>query len=150
MPEFDLSPHITEFLADMIVLLRYDELEGRLEKVLAVVKMRSSRHDTAVRRYTVDDSGVVLGEAMHDYRGALLGAPRITPEGGRALVGLTPEEAALLASLRDIGEASVRELMRRTGTKATLLSSALKRLIALGYITRVTRGGASLYRYKSS
>jgi circadian clock protein KaiC len=148
--EFDLSPHITEFLADVIVLLRYVELEGRLEKVLAVVKMRSSRHDTAVRRYTVDDSGVVLGEAMRDYRGALLGAPRITPERARAPVGMTPEEAALLANLRDIGEASVRELTRRMGTKATLLSSALKRLIALEYITRVTRGGVSLYRYKSS
>ncbi len=146
--EFDLSPHITEFLADVIVLLRYVELEGRLEKVLAVVKMRSSRHDTGVRRYTVDDSGVVLGETMRDYRGALLGAPGITTEVARAPVGLTPEEAALLANLRDIGEASARELARRTGTKATALSSALKRLIALGYITSVTRGGVRRYRYK--
>jgi circadian clock protein KaiC len=148
--EFTLSPHITEFLADVIVLLRYVELEGRLEKLLAVVKMRSSRHDTAVRRYTVDESGVVLGEAMRDYRGALLGAPGITPEGVRAPVGLTAEEAALLANLRDIREASVRELTRRTGARPALLSSALKRLMALGYITRVTRGAASLYRYNSS
>ncbi len=82
--ELGLSPHITEFLADVLVLQRYIELDGKLEKVLAVVKMRSSRHDTSVRRYTVESSGVVVGEPIQGYGGVLTGLPLVRAESPRA------------------------------------------------------------------
>jgi circadian clock protein KaiC len=146
LTEFGLSPHITEFLADVIVLMRYVELGGHLQKLLAVVKMRNSRHDTAVHRYAIDDSGVVLGEAMLHYRGVLMGAPAIAVEDARSPAGLTEEEARLLEQVRELGEGSARELTRRTGMKARLLSRGLERLLALGYLTKGRRGGATVYR----
>ena len=82
--EFGLSPHITEFLADVLVLQRYVELEGKLEKVLAVVKMRTSRHDTSIRRYAIESSGVVVGEPVHGYGGVLTGLPLVRAESPRA------------------------------------------------------------------
>jgi circadian clock protein KaiC len=75
--EFGLSPHITEFLADVLVLQRYVELEGRLEKVLAVVKMRSSRHDTSIRRYAIEPAGIVVGEPLHGHGAVLTGVPLV-------------------------------------------------------------------------
>jgi circadian clock protein KaiC len=79
--ELGLSPHITEFLADVLVLQRYVELDGELEKVLAVVKMRTSRHDRSVRRYTIEPSGVILGEPLRGYGGILTGVPLVRAEG---------------------------------------------------------------------
>jgi circadian clock protein KaiC len=96
--ELTLSPHITEFLADVLVLQRYVELEGQLVKVLAVVKMRSSEHDTAVRRYAIGPAGVVVGEAEQHYRSILTGVPivRAEEDEGPAPPGLTADEAELL------------------------------------------------------
>jgi circadian clock protein KaiC len=76
--EFALSPYITEFLADSVVLLRYVELEAKLEKVLAVVKMRNSKHDLSVRRYQIEATGITIGEPVHGYRGVLTGLPILT------------------------------------------------------------------------
>jgi len=86
--EFGLSPHITEFLADVLILQRYVELEGKLEKVLAVVKMRASRHDTSVRRFTIETSGIVVGEPVHSHGGVLTGVPLIRAEGVAQPAGL--------------------------------------------------------------
>ena len=79
--ELGLSPHITEFLADVLVLQRYVELEGKLEKALAVVKMRNSRHDTRIRRYAIEASGVVVGDTMEGYEGVLTGVPLLRGAG---------------------------------------------------------------------
>ena len=54
---------------------RYVELEGRLEKVLSVVKMRTSAHDTSIWRYTIAPTGAVVGEPLDGYEGILTGAP---------------------------------------------------------------------------
>jgi circadian clock protein KaiC len=86
--ELSLSPHITEFLADVLVLQRYAELDGELEKVLAVVKMRTSPHDTSIRRYGVDSSGIVIGERVAGRSGVLTGIPVLHSE--PAAPGSTP------------------------------------------------------------
>lgn len=75
--ELALSPSITEFLADVLVLNRYIELEGRLEKVLSVVKMRTSRHDTTIRRYSIGPTGVSVEEPLDGYEGILTGVPTL-------------------------------------------------------------------------
>ncbi len=144
--ELSLSPHITEFLADVLVLQHYVELEGKLEKVLAVVKMRSSRHATDIRRYTIDGSGVVVKDSTHGHRSLLTGVPIISAELDSRLPGLTSEEAVLLQALRDLGETAARELSRRTGLKGSALSRALERLQQLSYARTVRRKGAVLYR----
>jgi circadian clock protein KaiC len=147
--ELGLSPHITEFLADVLVLQRYVELEGKLEKVLAVVKMRTSRHDTSIRRYAIDSSGVVVGDPVPGYRGVLTGVPLVRAEGATTLPGLTADEAALLEQLTQLGEASVRALSLRTGLKGSALSLALDRLGQLNYASTRLKKGRPVYRARS-
>lgn len=149
--ELALSPHITEFLADVLVLQRYVELEGKLAKVLAVVKMRSSEHDVAVRRYAIGPSGVVVGQPEHRYRAILTGMPIVRAEedaGVLVLPGLTSGEAALLRALRQLGEATAGELSRTAGLKGRALSQGLERLRQLEYVSPVRRGGVARYRAK--
>jgi circadian clock protein KaiC len=144
--ELGLSPHITEFLADVLVLQRYVELEGKLEKVLAVVKMRTSRHDTSIRRYAIESSGAVVGEPVHGYRGALTGVPLVRAERAATPPGLTGDEAALLQKLRELGDADARALSRWTGLKGEALSRAFERLRQLGYVSTQRRKGVTVYR----
>jgi circadian clock protein KaiC len=70
------SPDLISFLTDDIILQRYVEIEGELQKVLAVVKMRGSRHSTALRRYEVTEHGLVLGETLTEYVGIVSGVAR--------------------------------------------------------------------------
>lgn len=67
------SPHGTAFLTDAIILQRYVELSGHLKRILAVVKVRGSRHSTEFRLYTVTDEGLVIGDAVEGYEGLLIG-----------------------------------------------------------------------------
>jgi circadian clock protein KaiC len=144
--ELGLSPHITEFLADVLVLQRYIEVDGKVEKALAVVKMRTSRHDTSIRRYAIEASGAVVGTPVRGYGGALTGVPLVRTEGAAAPSGLTREEAALLEHLRRVGDADARVLSREAGLKASAVSLAIARLKQLGYVRQLRGKGRLLYR----
>ena len=148
--EFGLSPHITEFLADVLVLQRYVELDGKLEKVLAVVKMHTSSHDATIRRYAIESTGAVVGEPVHGYGGILTGVPLVRAEGAGALSGVTRDEAELLERLHEIGEADARALGRATGLKGSALSPALDRLRQLEYVSTMRRKGITVYRARTS
>jgi circadian clock protein KaiC len=87
--ELGLSSHIIDFLTDVLVLLRYVELEGALEKVLAIVKMRGGAHDRGVRRYELDASGIVLSPAAPRRGGLLTGLPLVRAELPPALESIT-------------------------------------------------------------
>src|SRR6185295_13416839 len=71
--ELRLSPHGISFLTDGIVLQRYTELDGELQKVLLVVKLRARNHSKELRGYEITDKGIVVGPALTDYRGILVG-----------------------------------------------------------------------------
>jgi len=147
--EFGLSPYITEFLADSLLLLRYVELEGRLEKVLAVVKMRSSDHDLGVYSYTIGDSGVTIGGSVRGYRGVLTGLPLLSALNAETRPGLTDIEAAVLRQIGASGDVSATELSRLCGMKSSAMALALERLQRLGYAARTRRrGGVATYQEK--
>jgi circadian clock protein KaiC len=74
--ELRLSPHGISFLTDGIILQRYAEMDGRLEKVMAVAKMRGFSHSKEFRRYDISNEGIIIGEALTGYQGILIGAPR--------------------------------------------------------------------------
>ena len=74
--ELRMSPHGISFLTDGIILQRYAELDGCLEKVIAVAKMRGLAHSKELRRYEIGEDGIVLGEALTGYQGILVGVPR--------------------------------------------------------------------------
>jgi len=69
------SPHGTAFLTDAIIMQRYIELNGQLNRVMAVVKVRGSAHSKDLRSFEITEKGMVVGEAMGHYEGLLTGRP---------------------------------------------------------------------------
>jgi circadian clock protein KaiC len=77
------SPYGTAFLTDAIIVQRYIELDSRLRRVIAVVKVRASAHSDELRTFTIDDDGIHVGEVLSDEEGLLGGRPtrKRTPQG---------------------------------------------------------------------
>ena len=69
------SPHGTAFLTDAIIMQRYVELKGRLQRIMAVVKVRGSEHSKELRAFEVTADGIVMGDALGEYEGLLTGRP---------------------------------------------------------------------------
>lgn len=63
------------YIADVVILLRFFESEGRIRKAISVVKNRSGPHEDAIREFRVDAKGVRVGEPLKDFRGVLSGTP---------------------------------------------------------------------------
>lgn len=62
-------------LTDTILLLRYVEMGGEMQRGLLVLKMRGSAHDTSIRRFTIDSSGMHIHEPFRHVSGILAGNP---------------------------------------------------------------------------
>jgi circadian clock protein KaiC len=79
------STDLISFLTDDIIVQRYVEMEGDVRKVLTVIKMRGSDHSKELRLYDVTNDGLVIGSALHDYRGIITGVAQRyqTTETGR-------------------------------------------------------------------
>lgn len=141
------SPHEVSFLSDVILLLRYVEIQGQLRRVLSVVKMRHSDHSKDWREYQITSHGMALGGTLERYRGIITGVPVPWEEARQAVYpGLTDQEAAVLQALIEIGEGPAPALVQRTGLRRSDLTRALDRLVTLGYALKVTEGGRALYR----
>lgn len=69
------SPYGSAFLTDAIIVQRYIEVESRLRRVMAVVKVRASVHSTEIRLFNITDDGIVIGDPVLDYEGILGGQP---------------------------------------------------------------------------
>ena len=70
------SPYGTAFMTDAIIVQRYIEVESRLRRVMAVVKVRSSEHSNELREYSIGGDGIHLGAMLGDHEGLLGGKPR--------------------------------------------------------------------------
>lgn len=69
------SPYGTAFLTDAIIVQRYIEVQSRLQRIMAVVKVRASAHSDELRLYHIDDDGLQIGEMLPDQEGLLGGRP---------------------------------------------------------------------------
>lgn len=67
-------------LTDTIILLRYVEMQGEVKRGITVLKMRGSAHDHDIREFSIDSSGLRVGEAFRGVGGILSGSTSI---GGR-------------------------------------------------------------------
>lgn len=72
------SSYGSAFLTDAIIVQRYIEVESRLKRVMAVVKVRGSAHSNELRQYEITNDGIVIGEPMRDMEGLLGGRPTQT------------------------------------------------------------------------
>ena len=71
------SPHGTAFLTDAIIMQRYVELKGQLQRVMAVVKVRGSVHSKDLRAFEITNKGIVMGKTLGGYEGLLTGSPEL-------------------------------------------------------------------------
>ena len=78
------SPYGTAFLTDAIIVQRYIEVDSRLKRVIAVVKVRASAHSDELRLFHIDDSGIRIGPTLVDFEGLLGGRPTRRPEASLA------------------------------------------------------------------
>jgi circadian clock protein KaiC len=79
-PELDFSDTPLAVLAESSMLFRYVELEGRLIRILSVLKMADGECDVSIRQYTITDGGLrVLGPAQ-SAAGLLTGIARLGSE----------------------------------------------------------------------
>ena len=69
------SPYGTAFLTDAIIVQRYIEVDSQLLRVIAVVKVRSSKHSNELRLFSIADDGIHVGEMLPDQEGLLGGRP---------------------------------------------------------------------------
>jgi circadian clock protein KaiC len=73
--ELRFSSYGNAFLADAILMQRYIELEGRLRRVLSVVKVRGSAHSDEIRFYDISAGGIAIGDGLVKLQGILAGQP---------------------------------------------------------------------------
>ena len=69
------SPYGSAFMTDAIIVQRYIELDSRLLRMMAVVKVRASDHSNELREYTIDDDGIRIGGTLVGLEGLLGGRP---------------------------------------------------------------------------
>lgn len=69
------SPYGTAFLTDAIIVQRYIEVDSRLRRVMAVVKVRAGAHSHDLREFSIDADGIHVGEMLVDQEGILGGRP---------------------------------------------------------------------------
>ncbi len=64
------------FLVDTVILLQYVEVESTMQRAIAVMKMRGSRHEKEIRRYEIEKDGLKVGEPFSGREGLLSGITR--------------------------------------------------------------------------
>ncbi len=73
------------YMADNVLIVRYFEASGSIEKAISVFKKRGSEHETTLRRFCITGNGVVVGRVLENFQGILTGVPTLMPgsqEGG--------------------------------------------------------------------
>jgi circadian clock protein KaiC len=63
------------YLADSVIMLRYFEAFGRVRRAISVVKKRTGAHEDTIRELRIGNSGIALGEPLHEFQGGLRGVP---------------------------------------------------------------------------
>jgi circadian clock protein KaiC len=69
------SPYGTAFMTDSIIVQRYIEVDSHLRRLIAVVKVRGSAHSHELREFTINQSGIIIGDMLQDQEGLLGGRP---------------------------------------------------------------------------
>lgn len=74
------SPYESSFLTDAIIVQRYIEIQSRMKRVMAVIKVRGSAHSDELRQFEITNEGIAIGRPVLDYEGILGGSPtRVKP-----------------------------------------------------------------------
>jgi circadian clock protein KaiC len=75
--ELRFSSYGNAFLTDAIVMQRYIEMQGKLRRVISVVKVRGSAHSDEIRLYEISAEGIQVGAGLEQFHGILTGQPKL-------------------------------------------------------------------------
>jgi circadian clock protein KaiC len=65
------------YMADNVLVLRYFESRGDVEKAISVFKKRGSVHETKLRRFSITKQGIQVGPVLDNFQGILTGVPTL-------------------------------------------------------------------------
>lgn len=132
--ELRFTPHEISFLSGNILLQRYVELEGELQRVMMVVKMRGSDHSRALRRYQITSDGIAMGDYLHEFRDIITGVPRLRESAaGSPYPGLRELDTRIIEVLLESGETSSGTVAEKLEIAEDNATRALERLVELRY-----------------
>jgi circadian clock protein KaiC len=69
------SPIDVTYLADTVLMFRFFEANGAVNKALSVVKKRTGYHEQTIRELFIDRDGIRVGPPLDRFRGVLTGVP---------------------------------------------------------------------------
>ena len=70
------------YIADVVMLLRFFEADGRIRKAISVLKNRSGAHENTIRELSVDPRGIRVSAPLVSFKGVLTGTPEYTGSAG--------------------------------------------------------------------
>ena len=85
-----VSPIDLTYLSDAVVLLRFFEANGRIQRALSVVKRRTGSHEDTIREFRIDSRGLRVGLPLEQFRGVLTGVPTSRGSAPRFLRSVRP------------------------------------------------------------
>ena len=133
-----LTGYRVSFLTDVILSLRYVEIEGALRRALVVVKMRGSPHTRHFWSFETSAAGILMRGTLADFDGILTGIPTRTPRLRKAAHhGLTDPEMQALDAIRRAPQLTRDEVLSQSGLRADQVDAILDRLVQLRYVTQV-------------
>jgi circadian clock protein KaiC len=69
------APVDITYLADTVILLRYFEALGKVRRAISIIKKRTGTHESTIREYRINSTGLKIGAPLHDFQGVLRGVP---------------------------------------------------------------------------
>ncbi len=69
------------YMADNVLIVRYYEAHGSVEKAISVFKKRGSAHETTLRRLRISSRGIEVGDVLDKFQGILTGVPTLIKPG---------------------------------------------------------------------
>jgi len=147
-PDMGITTEKVSFITDDIIVQRFIEIDGELRPILAVIKMRGGKHSHAFHTYEITSNGAVISGTVQGYHGIITGVPDLQSRVPRlGYAGLTDREVTLLDMLVGLGAASREAIAEHFGVPPDEVSTALDRLVALGYAARGSgEAGQDTYR----
>ena len=70
------------YMADNVLILRYFEALGAVEKAISVFKKRGSAHETTLRQFRITSHGIEVGRVLGEFQGILTGVPTLMNAAG--------------------------------------------------------------------
>jgi circadian clock protein KaiC len=74
-----VSPVDVSYLADSVILFRYFELRGEIQKAVSVLKKRTGSHERTIRQFSISSDGLAVGPPLSEFHGVLSGTPLLDP-----------------------------------------------------------------------